>query len=65
MAVVSQFMGRLTPADRPRLAPLPRIAPAAKCVPTSEEEQAVSIATAGGAGGRREVKLDGKPVAIE
>ena len=40
---VSQFMGRLTPTERPRVQPLCRRLLQMKCVVTSEEEQAVSM----------------------
>lgn len=44
-----QFIGRLTPAASPEVQGAARaaIADAAKCVATSEDEQAVSMATAG------------------
>lgn len=44
-----QFMGRLTPAASPELqgAAHAAIAVATKCAATSEDEQAVSMATAG------------------
>ena len=47
--VPHQFMGRLTPAASPEVQGAARaaIAVAAKCAATREEEQAVSMATAG------------------
>lgn len=47
MAVVSQFMGTLTPQDRPEEQPLCSMAVCTKWVPTRDEEQAVSMLTDG------------------
>lgn len=45
MTEVSQFMGRFTPADRPRMQPPWRIAWHTKWAVTNDEEQAVSMLT--------------------
>ena len=47
MKLVSQFMGKLTPAERPLPQSPDAIAVCAKWVVTSEEEHAVSMLTAG------------------
>lgn len=47
IAVVSQFMGRLTPQDRPELQSPLATAFRVRWVPTKLLEQAVSMATAG------------------